>query len=168
MKSVLGEMVTYNGEVAFTPYFSCSAGRTNASTEVWGGSYPYLVSVESKYDYLADSYFTNSKYYTHTYTYTKAEILRRLSLAGIDVPDNYDMTKLFQVKTETSGGYNGNMLIAGKSVYFNRIKNSITNITGRWVREDILKDPETGSIIASADFDITYKNGKFTITTPWP
>lgn len=165
VKSVLGEMVTYNGEVAFTPYFSCSAGRTNASTEVWGGSYPYLVSVESKYDYLADSYFTNSKYYTHTYTYTKAEILRRLSLAGIDVPDNYDMTKLFQVKTETSGGYNGNMLIAGKSVYFNRIKNSITNITGRWVREDILKNPETGSIIASADFDITYKNGMFTITT---
>ncbi|MBC8569533.1 SpoIID/LytB domain-containing protein [Zongyangia hominis] len=165
VKAVLGEQVTYNDKVAFTPYFSCAAGKTNASTEVWGGRYPYLVSVPSKYDYLADSLYVSAKYYTHTYTYSEAEILRRLKLVGIEVPSGYDMSKLFQVKSYTSGGYNGNMTIAGVSTYKNRLKNTVTNITGRWVREDILKNPDDGSIIASAKFDVAYKNGTFTITT---
>lgn len=42
-----GQIVTYQGRLAITPYFSRSDGRTRGWGEVWGGasSYPWLVSV---------------------------------------------------------------------------------------------------------------------------
>lgn len=43
-----GEVITYNGEVALAVFHSQSGGgRTENSKDVWGGSVPYLVSVES-------------------------------------------------------------------------------------------------------------------------
>lgn len=42
-----GEMVTYNGEIVVTPYFSRSDGRTRSWEEVWyGDPKPWLVSVD--------------------------------------------------------------------------------------------------------------------------
>ena len=42
-----GQIVTYQGRLAITPYFSTSDGRTRGWGEVWAGasSYPWLVSV---------------------------------------------------------------------------------------------------------------------------
>ena len=42
-----GQIVTYNGNLAITPYFSRSDGRTRSWGEVWAGgsNYPWLVSV---------------------------------------------------------------------------------------------------------------------------
>jgi peptidoglycan hydrolase-like amidase len=41
-----GQIVTYNNDLAITPFFSRSDGRTRNWTEVWGGSgFPWLVSV---------------------------------------------------------------------------------------------------------------------------
>jgi len=46
-----GEIVTYNNEIAVTPYFSRSDGRTRSWTEVWAGSAkPWLISVPAPYD----------------------------------------------------------------------------------------------------------------------
>lgn len=46
-----GQIVTYNGTLAITPYFSRSDGRTRDWTEVWGGTgYPWLKSVPVPYD----------------------------------------------------------------------------------------------------------------------
>jgi len=46
-----GQIVTYNNELAITPYFSRSDGRTRNWNEVWGGSgYPWLVSVKVPWD----------------------------------------------------------------------------------------------------------------------
>lgn len=46
-----GQIVTYNGALAITPYFSRSDGRTRNWNEVWGGSgFPWLVSVPVPYD----------------------------------------------------------------------------------------------------------------------
>ncbi len=46
-----GQIVTYNGNLAITPYYSRSDGRTRAWTEVWGGSgFPWLVSVSVPWD----------------------------------------------------------------------------------------------------------------------
>lgn len=39
-----GQIVTYNGELAITPYFSRSSGRTLDWSEVWGGSVDWLKS----------------------------------------------------------------------------------------------------------------------------
>jgi peptidoglycan hydrolase-like amidase len=42
-----GQIVTYQGKLAITPYFSRSDGRTRSWGEVWygGSQYPWLVSV---------------------------------------------------------------------------------------------------------------------------
>ena len=46
-----GQIVTYNGKLAITPYYSRSDGRTRSWTEVWGGGpYPWLVSVPVPWD----------------------------------------------------------------------------------------------------------------------
>lgn len=46
-----GQIVTYDGKLAITPYYSRSDGRTRGWTEVWGGSgYPWLVSVQVPWD----------------------------------------------------------------------------------------------------------------------
>lgn len=46
-----GEIVTYDGKLAITPYYSRSDGRTRDWTEVWGGSgYAWLKSVPVPHD----------------------------------------------------------------------------------------------------------------------
>ncbi|PIP60685.1 hypothetical protein COX00_01850 [Candidatus Uhrbacteria bacterium CG22_combo_CG10-13_8_21_14_all_47_17] len=47
-----GHIVTYNGSLAITPYFSRSDGRTRSWGEVWygGSNYPWLVSVPVPWD----------------------------------------------------------------------------------------------------------------------
>lgn len=51
VKATSGQVVTYNGDMVITPYYSWSDGRTRAWTEVWGGATkPWLVSVPAPYD----------------------------------------------------------------------------------------------------------------------
>ena len=46
-----GQIVTYAGKLAITPYYSRSDGRTRSWTEVWGGGpYPWLVGVQVPWD----------------------------------------------------------------------------------------------------------------------
>lgn len=47
-----GKRVLYNGKLAATFYFACSGGMTEDVENVWGTAYPYLKSVEDKYDNL--------------------------------------------------------------------------------------------------------------------
>ncbi len=46
VEGTAGQVVTYEGEVVVTPYFSQSDGRTRAWSEVWNGDYAYLQSVD--------------------------------------------------------------------------------------------------------------------------
>ncbi len=47
VEATAGEVVTYNGQVIKTPYFSASDGRTRSAEEVWGWTNtPYLKSVD--------------------------------------------------------------------------------------------------------------------------
>ena len=46
VEAVFGEYLTYNGEVALTPYFAVAADKTADGSSVFEGSYPYLRSVQ--------------------------------------------------------------------------------------------------------------------------
>ncbi|MBU0648020.1 SpoIID/LytB domain-containing protein [Patescibacteria group bacterium] len=51
VKDTKGKVVTYDGKVALTPYFSRSDGRTRSFEEVWGSkNYPWCVSVPDPYN----------------------------------------------------------------------------------------------------------------------
>ncbi len=45
-----GQIVTYQGKLAITPYYSRSDGRTRSWSEVWGGSVPWCTSVSVPWD----------------------------------------------------------------------------------------------------------------------
>lgn len=65
----IGELLTYNGKLASTFYYSSSGGVTEDVRYVWGSTnYPYLVSVEDKYE------TPDTLNYTWEIMYTAAKI----------------------------------------------------------------------------------------------
>ena len=48
VEKVKNVYITYKGEVTLTPYYACSGGKTNSSSDYWGRSLPYRVSVDLK------------------------------------------------------------------------------------------------------------------------
>ncbi len=62
IKEVLGKKVTYNGQTALTVYHSISGGRTEAAQIMWGGTYPYLVPVESVGDLMSEGYISEKTF----------------------------------------------------------------------------------------------------------
>ncbi len=56
VKATEGELVTYEGKAIEAVFHSISSGKTEAAEDVWGGEYPYLVSVDSEWDKQAPDY----------------------------------------------------------------------------------------------------------------
>ena len=65
VNSTKGVYLTYNGNYIEAVYHSTSNGRTEDSSNVWGNSYPYLVSVDSVYDNTNPS-FSISKSFSYS------------------------------------------------------------------------------------------------------
>lgn len=103
-----GQRALYGDGVACTYYYAMSAGRTAAYEDIWeGGSYPYLVSVDSAVD-------KNCARYRTTVTYAAADVSRWLSEAyGLDVT-GVDKNAWFQVTYDDYGVYARQVLLAGQ------------------------------------------------------
>ncbi len=80
-------VVTYNGGLAETLYFSSSGGRTESAVNVWGTDFPYLRSVEDKYE------SGNSYKYNWSVTYTVAELSEKLKSYGVGTVTSMEITK---------------------------------------------------------------------------
>ena len=55
---VEGYMLTFDGSAALTAYHAISSGKTENCSDIWGSDLPYLVSVDSSWDKIADNYLT--------------------------------------------------------------------------------------------------------------
>lgn len=62
VKSTAGEVILYQGELIDAVFFSSAAGATLDAVEVWGGSVPYLVSVDSPEGEEVPHYHTDVTY----------------------------------------------------------------------------------------------------------
>ena len=62
IKSVAGKKITYNSKVILAVYHAISSGNTESALDIWGGSYDYLVSVESLGDKLSPNYLTTAEF----------------------------------------------------------------------------------------------------------
>ncbi len=58
---VIDLTVQYNGEPINAVFHSISNGQTENATDVWGGEYPYLISVNSVGDKLSPAYSSETK-----------------------------------------------------------------------------------------------------------
>ncbi len=54
LEDTAGQVLTYGGELIVATYFSCSGGSTEDAREVWGAAFPYLQSVVSPGEQIAD------------------------------------------------------------------------------------------------------------------
>lgn len=68
VEQTLNKKITYNGEIIFAAYHAISSGKTEAAENVWGGDYPYLISVESEGDLLAKDYLTEKTFSVADFT----------------------------------------------------------------------------------------------------
>ena len=153
VSEVLGVAAYYNGEYANTVYHSTSSGKTTSSESVWGGAFPYLVPVKSKYD-------SQSPYYQTSYTVDSDKLARLVDrVYGIELdgdPDDW-----FEIEHDAPGGYVGTVKIGGET----RGQGGTwgrKEITGRSFRENLLSYS-----IRSHCFDIEYDEDEdwFFITT---
>src|SRR6185503_5199689 len=72
-----GEVVTYEGKVATTYFFSSSGGRTANVADVWSGTpVPYLVSVADPYDTAAPHHLWGPV------TFPAARLQKQLGVTG--------------------------------------------------------------------------------------
>ena len=141
VSAVSGLAAYYNGKVALTTFSASTAGSTADSKDVWGTSYPYLASVESKYDNL-DMNYGRTKTYSESTLKSKLESYFGITLSSN--PNNW-----ISIQSRLSGNLVGTVSIDGQ-----------TTTTGRKLRESVLSYG-----IRSASFDISYSNGTFTFTT---
>ena len=97
-----GQVLTYDGNLIESTYFSCSGGRTEDAVDVWGSSVPYLQSVISPGEESASKF-------TQEYTYTRKQFLMRLGLA-----DSTVLTDQTISVTYTEGGGVDRLSVDGK------------------------------------------------------
>ena len=82
--STTGKYLTHNGEYIEAVYHSTSNGKTENSINVWGNSFPYLISVDSPYDTINPSFYME-------YELTYSELSDKL---GMDINVNTEFNIL--------------------------------------------------------------------------
>lgn len=127
-------VVTYEDTPIMAAYHSMSAGFTEDAANVWKGSVPYLVPVESRGDTLAADYET-------TAFFTKEAVEEALKAARPDIVLGDDPAGWFTLGERSEGGY------------LLDVKAGDASFTGKELRS--LLD------LRSAAFDVTYQGGKF-------
>ncbi len=142
VSSVWGKCCYYNGEVAQTVYSASSAGTTASAETVWGGYFPYLVSVPTPFDAESDPNYGVIQ--TYTVDEMRSALEEYLGITLSDDPENW-----FVIDSRVDGNYVGNVIIDGRYI-----------VTGRQIREGVLKYK-----LKSACFDISYEDGVFTFIT---
>lgn len=135
VKAVLGQRLTYNGELILSVYHDISSGRTESAANVWGGDYPYLVSVESAGDVLSPDYLSEV-------TVTAEGLKAALTSFKITFSEDAD-TWLGEKKT-TDTGTVLSVPICGVTVSGSELRSALG--------------------LRSANFDVAFSDGAFTFS----
>ncbi len=132
---VLNVIIEYDGEPINAVFHSISNGQTENASDVWGGDYPYLVSVRSAGDKLSPAYSSEV-------TVTSDEFMKLVTEKGADLgetPENW-VEKI----TNTETGMVKEIVIGGKTFKGTEIR----SIFG----------------LKSSTFAVKYDNGNFIFT----
>lgn len=132
---VLNVIIEYDGEPINAVFHSISNGQTENASDVWGGDYPYLVSVRSAGDKLSPAYSSEV-------TVTSDEFMKLVTEKGADLgetPENW-----VEKTTNTETGMVKEIVIGGKTFKGTEIR----SIFG----------------LKSSTFAVKYDNGNFIFT----
>lgn len=133
------KIVCYGDEVALTAYHSTSAGKTEASQNVWSTQLPYLVSVESEGDILAPDYKV-----TETFDRKTMRLLLMQAFPDGEFPSD-SPEEWIEVLERSDSGYITSVLVGGEEVHGQKLRNALG--------------------LRSSCIDIAFANGTFSITS---
>jgi len=105
--SVLNQVLLYDGAPALACYHAVSNGSTEDAAAVWGGSVPYLVSVDSTLDLTSPDY-------EQSFTITKQEFAQYMAAVYPDLVLTGDAAAWLGEVQRTAAGYVQNIVIGGK------------------------------------------------------
>lgn len=103
IRETAGQVLTYEDELIEATYFSCSGGRTEDASAVWGTDYPYLRSVESPGEEAA-------AVFADAVTFTPEEFQQRLGAKLEGSPQSW-----FGEATRTAGEGVDTLTIGGEA-----------------------------------------------------
>lgn len=114
---VFGRYLSYNGEVALTPFFETAAGGTSDSSLVFSGSYPYLKAI-SRIDGNPEA---QAEGYENTVQLKRGEFQGILLKAGFEIDVNEDPTKWIIIRernnaVSSSVGYVKSVRVGGQDL----------------------------------------------------
>ena len=142
-------LVTYNGQVCFTPYFASASTGTASSAEVWGGERAWLQAVDSPYDQQVSSNWNTNGNSSGTARFSRETLENRIrdelgiDLAGVD-PNSW-----FTIKSANQYGWVAKIQVGPDG-------NSET-VSGRWFRENLLaRQSVDGRSLRSQCFTVSY------------
>ena len=142
-------LVTYNGQVCFTPYFASASTGTASAAEVWGNDRAWLQAVDSPYDQqIATNWNTNGNS-SGTARFSRQTLQDRIKdvmdidLSGVD-PNNW-----FTIQSANAYGWVAKIQVGPDA--------GVGTVSGRWFRENLLaRQSVDGRSLRSQCFTVSY------------
>lgn len=152
-QEVANVLVTYNGQVCFTPYFASASTGTASSADVWGGSRPWLVAVDSPYDQSVASNWNTNGYNTGCARFARQTLQDRiLEKMGVDL-SGVDPNSWFTILSTNEYGWVSQIQIGPNA-------SGNDTCSGRWFREVLTAGCSVdGRSLRSQCFTVTYDAG---------
>ena len=143
-------LVTYNGEVCFTPYFASASTGTASAADVWGSNIPYLQAVDSPYDQTTASNWNTNGYNTGCARFSRQTLQDRiLEKMGVDL-SGVDPNSWFTVLSTNQYGWVTQMQIGPNA-------SGNDTCSGRWFRETLTAGCSVdGRSLRSHCFTVSY------------
>lgn len=132
INEVEGQLLTYEGTAIFAAYHAISSSKTNSCYDVWGKDLPYLKSVNSDGDKLAEKYLSEL-------TLSGEELTEKLKSISTN---QCEIEKCFSDIALTDSGYVKSITYRGKKVS----GSEISKLLG----------------LRSGNFEVSYADGTFT------
>jgi stage II sporulation protein D len=126
-----GEIVSYDGEVALTYFFSTSGGKTANVADVWPGSkaIPYLVSVDDPYDSLSPHHLWGPL------VFPVSRLQRAIKAPGRLTDVRTSVNSSARVKTVVGVGTLGQVTLRGSDI------RRVLGLRSTWFRVGVLALP---------------------------
>lgn len=149
-KEVANVLVTFNGKVAWTPYFASASTGTASSADVWGGARAWLQAVDSPYDAQVATNWHTSGDTSNTARFAAQTVQARiLDKLGIDL-SGVDKNEWFKIVSTNQYGW-------VTSIQIGPDNGEHTTRTGVYFRETLLaRQSVGGSSLRSQCFTVRY------------
>ena len=142
-------LVTYNGQVCFTPYFASASTGTASAAEVWGNDRAWLQAVDSPYDQQVASNWNTNGNSSGTARFSRQTLQDRIKevmdidLSGVE-PNNW-----FTIQSANAYGWVAKIQVGPDA--------SVGTVSGRWFRENLLaRQSVDGRSLRSQCFTVSY------------